>query len=368
MRYLGLLIFPARQNILHDVPMSRSLIDPPTTLLSFLFLGGLIFFAIRGRAKNPLISYGIAWFFLCLSVESSFITIRHVMFEHRLYLPSIGIFMAVGAMLPVGAQRAVPLRGIFMIIIVIILSVLTVQRNKIWASPVALWEDAHAKSPHLMKPLAQLSMAYLHEENFGKALAASNDALKIYPRHAYLYYNRAIIHQAMGYWQKALEDYSTTLSIDPAYPRALYNRGNIYGEHEQYDSALRDFSAVIAQDPEHWAALNNRGIIYLKMNRSQEALADFDRILARDPAFVNALVNRGNAYRQLKEGPLALADYSRALALDPHEANVYVLRSSLYKELGMPEEARADEQKAVELMMSGEKGKRLFIKSRIPLN
>jgi len=46
---------------------------------------------------SRLIAFGIIWFFLALSVESSFIPIEDVIFEHRLYLPSIGTFIAFTA-------------------------------------------------------------------------------------------------------------------------------------------------------------------------------------------------------------------------------------------------------------------------------
>jgi hypothetical protein len=44
-----------------------------------------------------LISFAIIWFFVTLSVESSIIPIRDVIYEHRVYLPSVGfgILMAV---------------------------------------------------------------------------------------------------------------------------------------------------------------------------------------------------------------------------------------------------------------------------------
>ena len=50
----------------------------------------------RNRAPyTRLISYGIFWYFITLLIESSIIPIEDVIFEHRVYLPSAGAFMAI---------------------------------------------------------------------------------------------------------------------------------------------------------------------------------------------------------------------------------------------------------------------------------
>ena len=41
-----------------------------------------------------LIPFGVAWFYIGLSPVQSFVPIVDVIFEHRLYMPSIGFFIA----------------------------------------------------------------------------------------------------------------------------------------------------------------------------------------------------------------------------------------------------------------------------------
>jgi len=52
-----------------------------------------------------LTAFGIFWFFMTLSVESSIIPIADVIFEHRLYLPSVGFFIAITSALFWAAER-----------------------------------------------------------------------------------------------------------------------------------------------------------------------------------------------------------------------------------------------------------------------
>ncbi|MBU4127111.1 MAG: hypothetical protein KKD16_06105, partial [Proteobacteria bacterium] len=49
--------------------------------------------------KARLVSFAIAWFFITLSVTSSFVVIYDVIFEHRLYLPSIGFALLIAVMI-----------------------------------------------------------------------------------------------------------------------------------------------------------------------------------------------------------------------------------------------------------------------------
>ncbi len=51
--------------------------------------------------RGLLISFGILWFFITLSVESTIIPL-HVIFEHRLYLPSVGVFISFSTILYCG--------------------------------------------------------------------------------------------------------------------------------------------------------------------------------------------------------------------------------------------------------------------------
>jgi len=87
--YIRLLFFPVNQNLDYDYPISHTLFEF-STLFSLLFLISIVIFGVWMFKKSRLLSFGIFWFFITLSVESSIIPIRDVIFEHRVYLPSVG--------------------------------------------------------------------------------------------------------------------------------------------------------------------------------------------------------------------------------------------------------------------------------------
>ncbi len=101
--YLRLLILPVEQNLDHDFPISTSLGDPAVLVALALLLGiagAAVSLLVRARRSNgapgALVFFGVAWFFVTVSVESSIIPIRDVIFEHRAYLPSAGAAVAMG--------------------------------------------------------------------------------------------------------------------------------------------------------------------------------------------------------------------------------------------------------------------------------
>lgn len=93
--YIRLLFLPLNLNLDYDWPITRQV--DFTTALYFLLLLSINILAVWLFRRERLLSFGLLWFFITLMVTSSFIVIEDVIFEHRLYLPSVGfaIVMAV---------------------------------------------------------------------------------------------------------------------------------------------------------------------------------------------------------------------------------------------------------------------------------
>lgn len=96
--YLGLLVFPRLEafGLYHDdMPISASLLSPWTTLPAWLGLISLAWLAWRARRRAPLLAFGIAWFLVGHSLESTVLPLE-IAHEHRNYLPSVGLAL-IGA-------------------------------------------------------------------------------------------------------------------------------------------------------------------------------------------------------------------------------------------------------------------------------
>ena len=93
--YIRLLFLPIHQNLDYDYPIARTLFEFPT-LLSFIGHIAVVSAAFWLYKKKGwlLIPFGVAWFYIGLSPVQSIVPIIDVIFEHRLYMPSIGFFLA----------------------------------------------------------------------------------------------------------------------------------------------------------------------------------------------------------------------------------------------------------------------------------
>jgi hypothetical protein len=111
--YIGLLAYPARQNLDYDFPWSRELtaapvvtegtvlnmpIPPPiVSLIVLLAIALAAVYMIIATQKAPesrlrVAGFFILWYFIILSPTSSVVPIIDAIYEHRVYLPSLGFF------------------------------------------------------------------------------------------------------------------------------------------------------------------------------------------------------------------------------------------------------------------------------------
>jgi protein O-mannosyl-transferase len=89
---------PSRMGVFtDDFPISSGWFDPPTTALSFAALSVASIAAWRMRRLSPTVTFGWFFFLVAHSLEASFLPLD-LYYEHRNYLPSVGLLTAVVAL------------------------------------------------------------------------------------------------------------------------------------------------------------------------------------------------------------------------------------------------------------------------------
>lgn len=154
--YVGntLLPYGPRMGLYHDnFPLSQGWLSPPTTLLATLGWIAVVAAAIRLRATAPSILAGILLFLAGHAMESSLLPLEPY-FEHRNYLPSIGLLLAVVGALDWAIRRLSPhlssLRPAFRPILAAVLALLafaTFARSAVWADIDALYAQELRHNP-----------------------------------------------------------------------------------------------------------------------------------------------------------------------------------------------------------------------------
>jgi len=148
--YIWWFIFPDIQQLglFHDdFQISKSLTYPPTTLTSIVLLLVILTLGIIFRNKRPLLSLGIAWFFIAHLLESTIIPLEMV-YEHRNYLAYIGLAIILADIILLILDKAVRLKKFItaaLITLIVALSITTHTRAQQWSSPLsfAYFEAMH---------------------------------------------------------------------------------------------------------------------------------------------------------------------------------------------------------------------------------
>ncbi len=377
LQYFKILMLPLGQVLDYDFPVVNSILN--LRVLGGMGLIGILgCVAVRTYRKNFIVSFGIIWFFLTIAVSSSIIPIRHVIFEHRLYLPSIGFFIVLVAL--IDRSLRMPFKAWVIVILTLCLGVATYERNKVWQTQVSLWQDVIEKSPNKFRGYEHLGNIALDHHQYAAALNYYDRVHKLNPdytmillnyaialkglgqyaqalelferiefdfdRNPRLYFNRAVLWEQLGQTDKALADYSWAITLNDRYLAAYINRANLWAELKEYERAQIDFiqaKKINDQVKEVYIGLGN---LYGKQEKYGLAIIHFSQAIAVDPAFAQSYHNRGNAYFFNNNLYEALQDYNLAIKLEPAQGLVYYHRSVVHERLGHIRKALEDALKA----------------------
>ncbi len=359
--YIRLLILPVNQNLDYDYPISYSLFEWHT-LLSLLSLTGIFVAGLLLFRRYRLISFGIIWFFIALSVQSSIFPINDVIFEHRAYLPSVCfLFVFTSIVFYFFWDRYRWISCAVLILLVLTNSILTYERNKVWASDYTLWADCVKKSPNKPRALSNYGKALTDIGQASTALAYLDKAINLSPNFFAAYCNRGVAYDALGNYNMAIADFDRAIKLNTIYAKAFYNRGIAYNRLGNQRQAIADFGMAIKINPNYTEAYNNRGALDLIRGNNDSAIMDFDRAIGMNPNYVDAYNNRGTVNLMRGNYEMAIGDFNRAIGINPNYVDAYYNRGIAHYRLGRSSQAIADFKIASKL---GNKASQGFLKSQ----
>jgi tetratricopeptide (TPR) repeat protein len=314
-KYIQLLIIPINQNFDYDYPISNSFFEI-RTLLCFLFLLSLLILALFLYNRNRILSFGIIWFFLTLSIESSIIPISDLIVEHRTYLPSFGFFLIISTGLYVFLwDKYKNLSIAIFSFIVVTNSYLTFQRNEVWKNEETLYSNAASNSPNKARIYVALGSSYFLEKQYDKALPVLNKAIALQPENYDAYYVRGNLFSNIKKYKESLEDFNKNIKLNPNSYRVYNNRGNIFKDEKEFDLAINDFDSALRINPNYTDAYINRGTVFSIEKKYVEAISDFLRAIEIDPESAVAYTSKAAAELNSGKKEYAYNDLKKAMEL-----------------------------------------------------
>ena len=337
-KYIQLLFVPVNLNLDYDFLISSSIWDIKV-LSSFLGIFVLCIITFYSYSRSKLISFGIIWLFLTLSIESSFLPIRDVINEHRLYLPMFGYSLIIAYGLGFLFRKKKMYYQIVIVLVVIIYGSATFARNNIWKTEYSLWRDAVSKSPGKARPWANLGYSVMLLDSTDRAIVYFEKALSINPEFSNALNNLGLIWQRKNRPQKAMEYFRQAVKLSPSYVNALNNAGCALVDLGNPSEALVYFQAALDIDPAYERLYYNLAIANLQIGEKMKAIFYLKKSLELDPLDTEALNNLGKALFDINKYEEAIHYYHRALDVEGDLVIVLNNLGNAYYKAGHPDKA-----------------------------
>jgi len=295
--------------------------------------------------KTQVIGFGLIWFLIAL-LPTSLLPLAEVMNDHRIFLPYVGLVIAVAGAVSLLINRRVayslPAKIAALCALALFLCAngyATFQRNKVWKSEETLWHDVVLKSPRNGRGLMNYGNTLMAKGDFAGALDYYHRSQQLTPQYSFLLINLAIAEDATKQSATAEEHFKEALRLAPAspdsytyYARYLLSHSRAEEARSFLRSALElsptDLTAreLIAQTdaqapaystgetPESYLALS---LQYYREARYAESIAACHAALGLRASYPEAWNNIGAAYNKLGRYEEAAAACEEALRLKP---------------------------------------------------
>ncbi len=278
--YAIMLILPLGLNADHHILPSRTLLDHGA---GFALAGILAVLAatIYWRRRHALVCFGVLFFFLTLFPTSSFYPLLDYAAERRLYLPSIGFFLAALA-LAVERLRSLGALRVGLGLLLMACAVAAYVRNRVWEDGLALWQDAAQKSPAKWRAHNNLGFEYAQRGRFAEAEQAFRRAAELVPQksrsHAEILSSLGSTYANRRLYAEAAATYQIALKINPDIP-TLWTNLAIAEVRLNRPEGWDHFRHAIRMNHMAWEPYFARGNLYVELGRYEEAIRDYQRVL-----------------------------------------------------------------------------------------
>ena len=240
--------------------------------------------------------FGISWFFIGLAPVSGITPINALLYEHWLYLPTIGFFFIVSFYLdkllnflkenkkPVLFGLVVSLLCVYFVF----LGVQSVRRNVLWGKPLNFYLDI---------------------------LKYESDSVRVNNNVGNLYFYQGDTDKAQEFYQKAVDS-------EDIFPQPHFNLGSILQSKGDIYGAIQEYEKAVKLDPNFYYPYPNLVSIYARQGNLEKASAYITKLDELRPNDPRILYNVALIYAAQGNFVLALQKAKQGLVYTGTDAEV----------------------------------------------
>jgi len=356
--YLVQFVYPAQLAVFYPMPPGGEAGWKVAAALAMLLAVSAA--VIVWRRRCPYLPVGWFWYLGMLVPVLGLVTVsEHVMADRYMYLPGIGLYIAIAW----GATRLASgwAEGRWMLatcggLLIVGFAACAAWQSSVWQTDETLWRHALAVT-HDRPGRAELGVAdaLAHQKRFDEAIPHYRRAQE-YPSDSAPYNNLGSVYAQQGKLMEAVAEFRRAVEIEPSSFRAHANLAAALAQQHRFGEAMdefqraleidegnvpahlgvahllrqagkieqarREFQRAVEIDPGSFAARHDLALTLCQLGRLDEAIPQFAGALAADPRSTLAHANMAQALATLGRYDEAIAHCRRALEIDPKNAAV----------------------------------------------
>ncbi len=250
---------PSRFAIVHEFPFSVSMLNPITTLWAMLTAVGVFLAGVRLTFSRELrvVGFLLLWLPVTLVIESSFLPLRMV-FEHRMYLPSVGLAGLLSlALVTLFRMESTKIRYSVATVLVLGLFSLgwsTAKRSQVWRDDLTLWTDVVKKYPESAEGNNNIGWIHWKQGDLVQAIPFYEAAVRNNPNYPESVLNLARSYAGVNRIPEAMYMFERARVLIPDYPDLHFSLGMTYIQVGDFRNAIAAFETTLQLNPDHGQA------------------------------------------------------------------------------------------------------------------
>jgi tetratricopeptide (TPR) repeat protein len=188
-----------------------------------------------------------------------------------------------------------------------------------------------------------------HDDQWSaQAQAACNRGLELDARRPEVHNCQGIIHNGVGHYERAIDDFSASIELNPRNTEAYRGRAWAYQRLNQDAQAEKDDLQAIQLDPRNCSGYTALAQLYLAEGQYNEAARQYEKAIEVKPDNSELLFSLGAAYVDTGQYDRAISVSDMAVRLRPSFAAYENAGTAWFDERRFPEAIKSFE-KAVEI-------------------